>query len=565
MVFNHGKNIEDFEKDLFDGIPLNRCAPDNQSQIFYSPINLSGNPKTYQKDLKILEFEKFSEKAFHSRRDLFSIDIKNQISEIKAYLDEKMQFLESFYQEICCHPLLDLLKSNSESNNPFKESSFFSPLNENRREKLKNLKGLIVAAVDGGLGIREFHGLDLTLIKSVVVEYDFKNPLHPKIGYFPSRESDANFALYTDYGLKRSKNVSALASFRRILAENTMIFNYIIQKLKEKSNEYGEIKKDDSDFEKLPSTEAPFRSKMIIILDGSIHLPPNQHFYFLINTFPKLCLEVIESYRLLYELCSRYKIWLVGSVKDSRTSQMRDLIVKNFPSFLKMLNLKYDSSVKNSFLQYNYRQQFLEFSDYELLYRIMRPGTRTVIIKDSRNFRINLPSLSSLPFQNHNEARIEQEKVISNLLKTQINYSVLYSYVRLSSRDLPLRFELYCPDSKDNEMTQTDLANVIELLAPISSIEPSCTLPLPQIEAHLRAHLSEKEVDFILNPLITHLNNDHSVLHKSEGMLIKNKNPRKTSQKSSELENIHTGTTDFSDLEQLPIISSRHSRLDLLF
>ena len=455
--------------------------------------------------------------------------------------------MRSFYQEFCSHPSLDLTRYKSNTLNPYTESSFFHTLNYSQKQQLNHLQGAIIAAVDGGLGIREFQGLDLTLIKAVVVEYDFKNPFHPQISYFPTKESDANFALYTDYGINRSKNVSSLASFRRILAENSMVLDYITHK-----------------------KELELRNRaipMIIVLDGSIHLPPIQHFYNLLQSFPKLCLEVIESYRILYQTCAQNGIWLVGSVKDSRTSQLRDLLIKSIPKLLKQLNLKDNSS----FLQFNYRQQLLGLSDYELLYRIMKPHSRTVIIQETRDFKINPPSLSTLPLYGENTMFGDQTLILTSLFQTRIQYSVFYSYLRLSQKDLPLRFELYCPSSINPEIGQKQFVKIIEILSPISSIEPTCTLPLPQIEAHLRAHLSEKEVDLILNPLISRLNLPFSSLVSEN--FPKNPSPAESANLAENtIKSRVKNTSDSSNIQdntqlssQPSFISSRHTRLDLLF
>ncbi|MCF2139551.1 MAG: DNA double-strand break repair nuclease NurA [Candidatus Lokiarchaeota archaeon] len=529
-------------------IPLFECLMARNfikwEESYFSPVSTSQS-KSYKKNN--LENENFSnyplqyfkKKSFHSRIELLSLDLQAQIQAIRTHLEERRKFLDVFCSEFCFHPFLDLTQYGKSTFHPFTESTFFQPLPNTAIPDMKILKGKKIAAVDGGLGIREYQGLDLTLIKAVVVEYDFTEPSHPKISYFPAVEKDENFTLYSDFGIHRSQNLSAVANFRRILAENSMIIQYIEKCAHESSL--------------IPNSENSFPN--IIILDGSVHLPPSSRFYGIIQKFPQLCLDVIYSYHHLYDLCATNNIALIGSVKDSRTNQLRDLIIRSLPILLKKLNTTRVNLSGPSLMQFNFRKELMAFSDYELLYRIMHPGSRTVIIQENREFKINPPSLSTIT-QDFNCAPNKNEtQLISLLFSIKIKYHVLYSYLRLSSSDLPVRFEMFCPSQLNLSEYQKKFIEIINQLTPLAVIEPQCTLPLPQIEAHLRAHLSEKDVEFILKPLLTQLNfpeaklinhiNHLDIIHKEQNNYL-----------SKPL-----STISF----QPPFLENRHERLDTIF
>ncbi|WP_457557350.1 DNA double-strand break repair nuclease NurA [Candidatus Harpocratesius sp.] len=513
-------------------------------ESYFSPVSTSQS-KSYKKNnlendtFSTYSLQYFNKTPFHSRIELLSLDLQTQINAIKTHLEEKKKFLDVFCSEFCFHPFLDLTQYGKSTFHPFTESTFFQPLSNTAIPDMKILKGKKIAAVDGGLGIREYQGLDLTLIKAVVVEYDFTEPSHPKISYFPAVEKDENFTLYSDFGIHRSQNLSAVANFRRILAENSMVIKY--------------IEKCEHESSLNPNSENSFPN--IIILDGSVHLPPSNRFYGIIQKSPQLCLDVIYSYHHLYNLCSTNNIALIGSVKDSRTNQLRDLIIRSLPILLKNINTSGFNLSSSSLMHFNFRKELMAFSDYELLYRIMHPGFRTVIIQEYRKFKINPPSLSSIT-QDFNYAQSRNEPQLTSLLfNTKIEYHVLYSYLRLSSSDLPIRFEMLCPAQLNSIEYKKKFIQIINQLTPLAIIEPQCTLPLPQIEAHLRSHLSEKDVEFILKPLLTQLNFPKA---KFNNQII-----------HSDI--IHENQNNYFSKPQLtisfqpPFLDNRHKRLDTIF
>ncbi len=62
-----------------------------------------------------------------------------------------------------------------------------------------------------------------------------------------------------------------------------------------------------------------------------------------------------------------------------------------------------------------------------------------------------------------------------------------------------MRFEFLSKQDSDYVIERINL--IANILFPISHINPQCTIPLPQIEAHIRAHLPDTEIELITNQL----------------------------------------------------------------
>lgn len=405
--------------------------------------------------------------TFHSRIDLLSIDMQDQIAALRKHILEQNQFLDILGKEFFENPSIDL-SSYGKPNSPFLDKQFFHSLST---DDLRVLQGKKIIAVDGGVGIRECMGLDITLIKVAVVLYDFTDPHHPTIDYYPSLEKDEIFTLYSDLGCDRISNLSSLVNIRRLLAEISIVLRMLIK--------HGQI----------PD---------IIIFDGSIQFPPSASFYPLIQQYPKLCYDLISSFQRLYRICQEQEISLIGSVKDSKKTQFRDLLIRSLPTLLRNSSL---ITKPARLLQINYRKQLHAFSDYELLHHILPDKTRAPMVHHHLCFQINPPSLTSLSMDRTTSTSIEETRILSSLFGLKYEYDILYSYLRFSSQDLPLRFEMLCPNTQDLVYSSNKFKEIINILSPITAIEAQCTLPLPQIEAHLRAHLSESEFSIIIQPL----------------------------------------------------------------
>ncbi len=72
----------------------------------------------------------------------------------------------------------------------------------------------------------------------------------------------------------------------------------------------------------------------------------------------------------------------------------------------------------------------------------------------------------------------------------------------MSNYDIPLRIEFY--NYSNSNLSVNKIEELLNILYPISKINPQCTLPVPQIEAHLRAHLRDKEMELVVRQLETY-------------------------------------------------------------
>lgn len=527
------------------------CSPLSSSERFsyhdyLSPIGTPRTPTTFSSSSPSLISQSIksstpSTHAFHSKIDLLSIDLQSQIRTIQSHVADQQSFLARFRQDFCFNPQLDLRTYSFPHQTAFTEHHMIHPISTST---IAQLQGLRIAAVDGGLGSREYLGLDLTLIKVAVVLYDFADPDHPQIGYFPPLEEDAKYTLYTDMGKNRDSNMGNLTNLRRILSENAIL----IKMLRNKAF--------------LPN---------IILLDGSVFLPPESYLQSMTLDHAELVFQVMESYSTLFQLCAHHRIELLGSVKDSKATHLRDLILRSLPFFIKSY------PTLQSLYTVNFRVQLPHFTDFELVMQLLEPLQRSCMQYHSQSYR----ALWILVLKSLQEAKspLLANYNLEQLHKMTWNFDYLSVYLRFSAYDLPMRFEMVCSppldtfhsqknlhtrhspfaqvtekNSKDSTMLAPNvpinvqnalshLPDILSHLTPLSTINPQCTLPLPQIEAHLQAHLKDDEFNLILDQIVA-------------------------SYRSSVIATLPTTSNSSSAVSATffhPFLEKRHSRLDQLF
>ena len=199
------------------------------------------------------------------------------------------------------------------------------------------------------------------------------------------------------------------------------------------------------------------------------------------------------------------------------------------------------------------------------------------------DFRLNPPSLSNISDTSQKSSDSADIMALSHLFGVKFPYEVLYSYFRFSKQDLPLRFEFLVHPNSTISQNLSLFHEAIRMLSPISVIESQCTLPLPQIEAHLRAHLPPRELDMIVVPLTAQFNvplqgryiNNFpvdTVLPSSVGSSIAANSPEISPKISPGISpgissvvdsEISSGVSPYSPYS--PFIEKRHVRLDQLF
>ncbi|MHA1646009.1 MAG: DNA double-strand break repair nuclease NurA [Promethearchaeota archaeon] len=384
---------------------------------------------------------------FYSRKDLMNVNLHRNVLDLLEYIREKESFLKSFSKNFCRNSSVDCQIFQNSEYHPFIESNFIYEFNP---PKIEELRGLRVAAVDGGLGFQEYLGLRLTMVKVAVVQYEFQSGFSPVIRNFPPLRHDENYAFYSDFGGPLNDSTSTLAGLRRTLAENSMLLQFL------KSE---------------PNTPD------LVILDGSITPPLEPYLYQGDDKISSNFTAVLQSYYELYSFCESHRILLVGSIKDTRSTNLRDLIIRAFPKYLS----SYKSMHKLQ--KISYRKYLQRFSDIDLLFEILKPKERSII------FRCD---------------KWDQYRINNSELKYLKKIPIYASYIQISSFDVPLRLEfLGMNENRDQASISGKMYKILEILFPLSQIHPQCSLPLPQIEVHLRAHLREEELELIARQLET--------------------------------------------------------------
>ncbi len=399
----------------------------------------------YYSKKKELDFESKKKRltpTFFSKDQLLSLNLSNHAEQIFKNIQGKEQFLSILLDAFKKSPQIDLTTFSSPDFKPFYEPNLINPISP---YTISQLRGLRIAAVDGGLGLRQYLGVQITLIKVTVVLYDFNSyDGSPSIRNFPPIYNDEYYSLFSD-DLPISENLGrTLAGYRRSLAENSMLLNF----LRSESN-----------------------PPDLVLLDGSLSPPPSliyQKNPEIINQFYNAC---IESYEELYEFCNEHNIILIGSVKDSRSTMFRDLLNRALPYLI-----AHYSSLK-SLQEIPYRKHLKHFTDSEFVFKIIPPKNRSpAYCIDSDISRI------------YNKGKTSNEKI-----------GVFASYIQISPYDIPVRFEFL--SKNDSNYVKKRINLIANILFPISKINPQCTIPLPQIEAHIRAHLPDAEIELITNQL----------------------------------------------------------------
>ncbi|MHA1562612.1 MAG: hypothetical protein ACTSPA_10855 [Promethearchaeota archaeon] len=184
------------------------------------------NQKKKNKQKSLIENKKnILTPTFFSKDQLLSLNLSNHAERIFKNIQGKEQFLNIFLNAFKKSQNMDLTTFSSPEYKPFFEPNLINPVSP---YSISQLRGLRIAAVDGGLGLRQYLGVQLTLIKVTVVLYDFDSfDGSPSIRNFPPIYNDEYYSLFSD-DLPISENLGrTLAGLRRTLAENSMLINFL--------------------------------------------------------------------------------------------------------------------------------------------------------------------------------------------------------------------------------------------------------------------------------------------------------------------------------------------------
>ncbi len=421
---------------------------------------------------KITDFNPLLEKKnsiqFLSKQDIFKFNLDIHVETLKSYLGEKWEFLQLFHNLFIANQNFDCQVFQTPECQVFFEKELIQPIPDT---KLRDLRGLRITAVDGGLGIKEYLGVSLTMVKVGVINYHFRFDSIPSIQKFPPPQRDANYAFFTDVGDFSEDSPRQLANLRRALAENQLLIQFL------------------KTTPQIPD---------LVILDGSILPPPeisNMHISKAIHDAYNSC---IDSYLELYQFCQDQRIFLIGSVKDTKSSVFRDILLRAIPNYLATFPFLQD------LYSVNYRDILKQYIDADFLYSLMNAGTRTALFR----YDFGLPLQKVFPAQ------------LVDYLK---NNPVLASYFQISPYDLPLRIEFLQP--WDRDLTMSRFTQIMNLILPLTQTNPQCTLPLPQIEAHLQAHLRDAEMALVAQLFENQFQASHFKSQERDKTLV---NPKKS-------------------------------------
>ncbi len=320
------------------------------------------------------------------------------------------------------------------------------------------ISGLNIVCVDGSSVIKKFMNVDFSFLKAIVAKYYFYNGgKKAKIDYFPDLGGFNNYLVQGNY-FNREENIVE----NKVSIDLTFMEINLLNRLIDKSSS----------------------SIDIIIIDGSIVITPINLIFSQDPEISKNYDRLLKEYNKLYLNCKEKGIILIGSIKDTRTSDLSHLLRDSIQM------LKPSGTFLQEFLITNYRQIINYFSDLDLFNRLLGKSERSCIFNCKR----------------------EINKIRDTGIKKEISYyfplNFYAFYLKTAKYDTPCRIEFFT-DEVTNFKKATEKADLISsILLPISSLNEYYGLPIPQIEAHKRAVFKPHEINLLFNNLLRILNNN---------------------------------------------------------
>jgi len=317
-----------------------------------------------------------------------------------------------------------------------------------------SISGLNIVSVDGSSVIKKFMNVDFSFLKVIAVKYHFYNNHDAHIEYFPDSSGFNNYSVQGNYINQDDNAVENKTSLDMNFLEINLL-NDVIKK------------HDDID---------------LIVIDGSIVITP-------INLLFSKDIEVslkydklLREYQKLYHSCKENGIILVGSIKDTRTSALTNLLRDSIQL------LKPSRTRLSDFIDINYRSIMEYFSDLDLFNRVLKKSERSCIFHCKR----------------------EIDKIRDTGIKKEIPYYFpldFYAfYLKSAIYDTPCRIEFFTDESTSIKKASEKADLISSILYPISSLNEHYGLPIPQIEAHRRAVFRNSEINLLFNNLLRNFN-----------------------------------------------------------
>lgn len=311
------------------------------------------------------------------------------------------------------------------------------------------IRGLNVVSVDGSSVSKNFVNVDFSFLKAIAVKYYFYKNHNAKIEYFPDLYGFNNYSIQGNYINREEKVVETQVSM-----DMTYMEINLLNKLIERSSDID-----------------------LIIIDGSIVIMPINLLFSKDFEISQKYDELLREYHRLYLNCREKRILLIGSIKDSRSSALTNLL-KNSIQLLKP-----NHSKLNDFIKINYRQIFDYFSDLDLFNRILRKSERSCVFNCKR----------------------EIDKIRETGIKKEISYYFPFSfcafYLKSVKYDVPCRIEFFLDENHTIKEASKKADLISSMILPISNLNEYYGLPIPQVEAHKRAVFNPNEINLLFNNL----------------------------------------------------------------
>jgi hypothetical protein len=312
-----------------------------------------------------------------------------------------------------------------------------------------NIRGLNVVSVDGSSVSKRFMNVDFSFLKAIAVKYSFRENHIARIKYFPDLSGFNNYFVQGNFFNHEETTVDAKISLDMRHMEINLLNDMI-------------GRADDIDF---------------IIMDGSIVIMPINLLFSKDPEISKKYDNLLKAYHKLYLNCKEKGIVLLGSIKDTRTSALSNLLSDSIQLF------KPSYSKLSDFIEINYREVIEYFSDIDLFNRLLKKSERSCIFNCKR----------------------EIDKIRDTGIKKEIPYYfplAFYAfYLKTTNFDAPCRIEFFMDEKHSIEKASQKADLISSILSPISSLNEYYGLPIPQIEAHKRAAFKPNEVELLLNNL----------------------------------------------------------------
>lgn len=375
-----------------------------------------------------------------TKEQLILINIKNLAQEYSEIEQLKQKFTTILLKNLTS---LDFEEFLNYSNYDIKEKLL------KKKVTSSNIRGLNVVSVDGSSVVKKFMNVDFSFLKAIAVKYYFIKNQSSKIDYFPDIAGFNNYNVQGTY-LNREEN----AVDAKISMDMTFMEINLLNKLIEK--------KRDVD---------------LIIIDGSVVIMPINLLFAKDSEISKKYDNLLKEYLKLYINCNERGIILIGSIKDTRTSALTNLL----RSSIQML--KPNTTKLTDFIKINYRQIIDYFSDLDLFNRVLNKSERSCIFNCKKDL----------------------DKIRDTGIKKEIPYyfpqSFYAFYLKTAIHDTPCRIEFFMNENHTLKEASEKADLISSILLPISSLNEYYGLPIPQIEAHRRAVFKPQEINLLFNNL----------------------------------------------------------------